>query len=48
MSTQTDTCPLCAYTGKTNTDVYNHLLTSHRKSAISNRLLERQSDSRQR
>ncbi|SIR64597.1 hypothetical protein SAMN05421752_101446 [Natronorubrum thiooxidans] len=48
MPTQTETCPLCAYTGETATDVYTHLQTSHRKSAISTRLLEHQSRSRQR
>ena len=36
----TTACPLCAYTGDNRNDVYTHLLTSHRKSSISELLLE--------
>ncbi|ELY41793.1 hypothetical protein [Natronorubrum tibetense] len=40
---ETTACPLCAYTADSRKDVYTHLLTGHRKSAISDLLLESRS-----
>ncbi|WP_121741756.1 hypothetical protein [Natronorubrum halophilum] len=37
---QSTACPLCSYTGETRNATYTHLLTSHRKSSISELLLE--------
>ena len=42
MPEQTETCPLCTFSSETETDVYTHVLTSHRKSAIADALLEDQ------
>lgn len=33
-------CPLCELTTDTQTDVYRHLMVSHRKSAVSRALIE--------
>ncbi|QRV13517.1 hypothetical protein [Haloterrigena salifodinae] len=41
MPDQIETCPLCAFVGESETDVYTHVLTSHRKQAIAEALLER-------
>lgn len=40
---QTETCPICAFSSDSETALYTHLLTSHRKSAITEVLLERRS-----
>lgn len=39
-SDRSTTCPLCQYTGESQNAVYMHLLASHRKSRISEQLLE--------
>ncbi|ELZ20490.1 hypothetical protein C477_06636 [Haloterrigena salina JCM 13891] len=41
MPERIDTCPICAFTPDAETDVYTHVLTSHRKQAIAEALLER-------
>ncbi len=33
-------CPLCSHRADSQTDVYTHLLVSHRKSAIARELLD--------
>jgi hypothetical protein len=37
---ETTSCPLCSLDTATETDIYSHLLVSHRKSAIASALLE--------
>lgn len=37
---ETVSCPLCSLDTATQTDIYTHLLVSHRKSAITSALLE--------
>lgn len=39
-SKQTADCPLCSLRADSQTDIYTHLLVSHRKSAISRALLD--------
>lgn len=39
-TTRTYACPLCGFTDETRDGVYDHLLYSHRKCAISSALLE--------
>ena len=39
--TEIETCPICAFSSDSETDVYSHVLTGHRKSAIADALLER-------
>jgi hypothetical protein len=35
-----DVCPLCEFAGEKHTDVYVHLQTAHRKSALATALLD--------
>ncbi|MDJ1433159.1 hypothetical protein [Halostagnicola sp. A-GB9-2] len=37
-------CPVCAFDDETRTDVYEHLLSSHRKSTITSALLRQHVD----
>jgi len=37
---ETTSCPLCSLDTAAETDIYSHLLVSHRKSAIASALLE--------
>lgn len=41
-------CPLCDHSGETATDIYVHLQVSHRKSEISEALIEAITDDRTR
>ncbi|QSX00318.1 hypothetical protein [Haloterrigena alkaliphila] len=40
MANDPQTCPICEFSSDAETDVYTHLLTSHRKRAITETLLE--------